>query len=157
MVCGRRAKAWFALAAALIIVGFVAFDGGLFMLRVAWAAVRNGPSALVIDSDRHDFGLVPRGPKLETRFRLTNAGGRRLLLHREDIDCPCLSSDRELTLAPGASHDLTATLHTDQFQGSIQSRIRYRTNDPRRPILELTMLAQVKPSDQELHELAAGR
>ena len=140
----RVRKIGLILAAVLAVVLFVTFTGGLVFLRATVAAIQNEPSALVIHSDRHDFGVVRHGKTYEARFQVTNVGGRRLILHQDDSDCSCLSSDPKLFLPPGASGELTATLRTAQFQGAIQSHIRYRTNDPRRPILDLVLIAQVE-------------
>lgn len=121
-------------------------SGGFDSLQRALAIARNEPSRVVVNSVSFDFGTVPSGPELQTQFQLTNAGGRRLILHREDGGCPCLSMTPELTLAPGASCELAATLETEQLRGPIQTQICYRTNDPQFPVLKFTLLANVVTS-----------
>ena len=144
-MASRRLKNKLAVVVATISLAIAVgwLSGGFMWLQVAIATARNEPSALIVDSAKYDFGTVPRGPTLQADFHVTNVGGRRLILNRESSDCSCLSSDPALLLAPGASHHLSATLQTHELRGPIQSRIRYRTNDPHQPILELTLIAQV--------------
>lgn len=49
---------------------------------VIFPAVAYSQPSIVFDTDRHDFGLVPRGDKLEHTFGFANRGNEELIIEK---------------------------------------------------------------------------
>lgn len=90
-----------------------------------------------------DLGRVPGERPLQAAWTVGNQGGRRLILARQASDCGCLSGDAEVIVAPGRRRDLHVTLDPRQFVGAIAVPVRYQTNDPRQPVVEFQVRAEV--------------
>jgi hypothetical protein len=99
---------------------------------------------LVLDRTRHDFGIVTAGATLKAEFVVTNAGGHRLILREGSRSCECVSGTfPKIIIPPGASKPLVAALETRKILGPAALEVRYWTNDPRTPVVTLTLLADV--------------
>jgi hypothetical protein len=144
--------------------GGIAF-GALFLVGTAlwllpvrarmahWVAGATGhlPENAVVSiaEIERDFGTVDAGGELPASFRVTNSGGRRLILLEKSRSCGCLATGRpEILVQPGQSVDLEITLKTGRLRGPIRKAVYYYTNDPKRPLLTLTMTAEVRPRPQ---------
>lgn len=99
----------------------------------------------VVEPAAWDFGRVAAGPSLQATFRVRNAGGRRLVLHRSESSCDCLAGvEAELLVEPGASRTITAQLRTEGASGAVSADLLLRTNDPERGTLRLSCRAYVE-------------
>jgi hypothetical protein len=114
------------------------------------SAVGNSPSdahrqspVITVEPAFHDLGKLTAGPPVETAFRVTNGGARRLILQKQSNSCGCLSADPEINVPPGHTRRIAASLHTAHLRGPVQIEITYRTNDPHCQKLKLTLLADV--------------
>ena len=65
------------------------------------------------------------------------------MLVREGSSCECVDGDSQLAVGPGQIQALVVAIDTRKTNGSVKMTVRYRTNDPRCPILVLTMLGTV--------------
>ena len=147
MVRSHRTKL-FKLAA--VAIGFPATYRLLWVLAgmSGWSLVTAGqdaaPVALVLDRPDHDFWDVEIGRTLEATFRITNRGGRRLVLQQLSSSCDCISIGfAEIIVPPGGNRELPIQLHAGSLPGSYRMEVRYRTNDPDRPVLTISLSAQV--------------
>lgn len=115
---------------------------------LADAAGRVPEEAVVsIEQVERDFGTVEAGGELPASFRVTNTGGRRLILLEKSRSCGCLAGGRpEILVPPGQSVELEIKLKTARLRGPIRKAVYYYTNDPKRPLLTLTLTAEVQPS-----------
>jgi hypothetical protein len=118
------------------------------MLILAWCGVgrAGGEADLVLDSAIHDFGPVEQGVFVRHVFRFRNAGDGDLKI--EDIRTPCgctaaLSSEK--TVVPGAEGAIGVSLDTAPFTGQKTKTVAVSTNDPARPVSELTVRVNVIP------------
>jgi len=119
----------------------------------AWLAARlqsvsAGGPAVTLASSRQDFGTVAQGARLQAKFLVKNAGGRRLILHERIKDC-CggeRTTPRVIVVAPGRSREVTAEVDTAPWYGQMLHVARFDTNDPQRPLLLLEVTAVVGPS-----------
>lgn len=71
------------------------------------------------------------------RFRLSNRGGRRLILSRLNPDCQCLDSSPPIVIPPGETYILD--LDISESEEAPVPTWRFLTNDPNRPRLTLTV------------------
>ena len=129
---------------------------GLVVLAIArlWAAPleRFVPAAdvsaepfVAVEPSAWDFGRAAPGQSLEACFRVSNHGGRRLILRRSDGSCDCLAThEAEILIEPGASRSIVAKLDNQGSAGVVCADLLLRTNDPRQPLLRLSCRAQVE-------------
>jgi hypothetical protein len=112
--------------------------------RFMHAADASGEPLVVVAPAEWDFGRAEPGRLLEARFRVTNRGGRRLVLHRSQESCDCLSTaEPDVLVEPGGSRVVTVQLDTRGKLGTVTADLLLKTNAPRRPILRLSCRAQV--------------
>ena len=103
--------------------------------------------ALVLKHSLQDFGAVSAGRKLSARFPIRNDGRRRLILREEFRNCSCLTGGKpEIIVAPGKTVELEVIMHTSQLSGAVRKLVRYRTNDPKLPMLTVRLVAEVEPA-----------
>jgi len=120
--------------------------GSHLSARLEVATVRDDrPPAMTVDRTEHDFGNVEDTSSVSVEFTVTNRGGRRLILSQRSRSCECVfGRPPEIVIPPGASRPLVAVLETDEIRGPVALTLRYWTNDPKHPNLDLVLLADVK-------------
>jgi hypothetical protein len=92
-----------------------------------------------------DFGRALAHRTLRKEFTLRNAGERELVIEKVTTTCGCTAAIAgETTLKPGRSTPLSVTLETREYRGHVERRVLVRSNDPRTPVLELTVSATVE-------------
>lgn len=93
------------------------------------------------------FGSVPDDRPLEHCFVIENKGDSPLLIDRVTGDCEgCLSISLETNaIAPGRSAIVEMTLDTGLLEGDFAKNLFLRTNDPKRPVLILSLWGTVVP------------
>lgn len=73
----------------------------------------------------------------EVQFRVENCGTRRLVLNELDCDCrPSKAS--QLVILPGTSRSISLNLQDSQVNEPDLS-VRYSTNDPNQPVIEIKL------------------
>jgi hypothetical protein len=104
----------------------------------------NAPKAN-FSSQFYHFGTVGRNKTLTQTFRITNSGGRPLIVRRV-----ATSSDKitytlpQTSIAPGETITLTATLKTPARPERVSETVSLVVNDPERPMRELRLGANVE-------------
>ena len=84
----------------------------------------------------HDFGEVREGVILKHHFPVHNTGNAELQIYPE-------FSRQPIVVAPGFGTDIVVTLPTADVRKA-QRVVRIRTNDPARPVVQLTVSAVVR-------------
>ena len=93
-----------------------------------------------IDNPAHDFGTMQRGTTLSHDFIFTNAGTAPLRLEVGRTSCKCTLGDvEERPLEPGESTDVRLEWVAKNPPGTFRQTAMVKTNDPRRPRVELTV------------------
>ncbi|NQT16870.1 MAG: DUF1573 domain-containing protein [Planctomycetes bacterium] len=137
------------LAVCLLLFAALCFGVRLPSLVLsAWAGTDHAGGRapkLVLPSLQRDLGTVRQGDVLRTTFRVTNAGGQRLVLHEQGRPC-CGQSDesRRIIVPPGRWTLLHVEIDTAQWFGQMEHTARYTTNDPQLTQLALKVTALVE-------------
>lgn len=92
-----------------------------------------------------DYGIVPKGDKLEWAFVVKNTGDADLQIIAAKPGCGCTVADFDKVIKPGATGKVTAHVDTTAFAGPIAKTVTLETNDPNTPTAQLTLHAIVKP------------
>jgi len=92
-----------------------------------------------------DYGVVPKGDKLEWAFVVKNTGDSDLQIIAAKPGCGCTVADFDKVIKPGATGKVTAHVDTTAFAGPISKSVTLETNDPNTPTAQLTLHAIVKP------------
>jgi uncharacterized protein DUF1573 len=92
-----------------------------------------------------DYGVVPKGDKLEWAFVVKNTGDADLEIIAAKPGCGCTVADFDKVIKPGETGKVTAHVDTTNFTGPIAKTVSLETNDPSTPSSTLTIHAVVKP------------
>lgn len=92
-----------------------------------------------------DYGVVPKGDKLEWAFLVKNTGNADLQIIAAKPGCGCTVADFDKLIKPGETGKVTAHVDTTNFAGPIAKSVTLETNDPSSPTSQLTIHAVVKP------------
>ncbi len=126
-----------------------ALGGGLAVWHLGWptevaaftaVTVEGEQPRAVLDKELHDFGPVDANSQQGHPFRVTNAGTAplRLLTRPEDSSCRCtIGSIEKGVLMPGESGAVTVRWNGKGHVHPFRESAVVRTNDPRRPRIEL--------------------
>jgi hypothetical protein len=99
-----------------------------------------------VEPDAFDFGRALPGRTLRKEFTLRNAGGAELVIQGVSTTCGCTAAIAgETRLRPGRSTPLSVSLQTRDYRGRVERRVLVRSNDPKTPLVELTVSATVVP------------
>jgi len=119
-----------------------AFSILLAMTLIAAAAA--GPQ-IVFEQESHNYGDVLYGKTVTAEFTFTNAGDKTLVIEKLRASCGCtkaLQGSREVP--PGAKSKIVAEFDTDGLSaGAKKKTISVHSNDPKRPVVTLNLLANV--------------
>lgn len=101
--------------------------------------------AIAVDTWQRDLGIISVGSAAEAEFTIRNVGSARLILQKIDSGCDCTSRrEPPLIIQPRCSRRISIPLNTDSPSGLQRVDVHFRTNDPRRPNLRLSCLADIK-------------
>lgn len=92
-----------------------------------------------------DYGVVPKGDKLDWSFLVKNTGNTDLQIIAAKPGCGCTVADFDKVIKPGETGKVTAHVDTTNFAGPIAKSVTVETNDPSNPTAQLTIHAVVKP------------
>jgi len=128
------------VAAALLLAGQPAAS--------AEPPAKTAPAPVIqVEPAAFDFGHALAHRTLRKEFTLRNAGERELVIEKVTTTCGCTAAIAgETTLKPGRSTPLSVTLETREYRGRVERRVLVRSNDPKTPVLELTVSATVEPA-----------
>jgi hypothetical protein len=104
----------------------------------------SGPH-ITFDKEVHDFGPVPYGATVEGEFVVKNTGEGTLIIKNIEADCGCTRTVvGSQELSQGGESRIVAKFETTGLKpGKKQKHVRVHSNDPARPNVELTLLADV--------------
>ena len=97
-----------------------------------------------VEPETFDFGKALPAKTLRKEFTLSNFGDAELVIENVSTTCGCtaaLASDTKL--APGSSTVLRVTLETRSYSGKLERQVLVRSNDPKTPLLTVTVSATV--------------
>lgn len=103
-----------------------------------------GPRLTIVEPIK-DFGVVPKGQKLDWSFEIRNTGTSDLEILAAKPGCGCTVADFDKIIKPGQSGKVTAHVDTSTFAGPIAKPVTLETNDASTPNAQLTIAATVKP------------
>jgi len=91
-----------------------------------------GAPEIAVDTLLYDGGTVLEGAVVSHTFVLTNVGDEPLIISTVSATCGCTATafPTPKELAPGASAELTASVNTRGFYGSVTKAVRIYSNDP---------------------------
>ncbi|MBV9496218.1 MAG: DUF1573 domain-containing protein [Acidobacteria bacterium] len=92
-----------------------------------------------------DYGVVPKGDKLDWSFVVKNTGNTDLQIIAAKPGCGCTVADFDKVIKPGETGKVNAHVDTTNFAGPIAKSVTVETNDPSNPTAQLTIHAVVKP------------
>lgn len=97
--------------------------------------------------EKHDYGDVPQGPKLEGTFEFTNTGENVLVIKNVTTSCGCTGAmvDEKKEFAPGEKGRVKFTFNTEGRSGSNTKTITVQSNDPVNPNKTLTLVCNIVP------------
>ena len=98
-----------------------------------------------VEPETFDFGKALPAKTLRKEFTLSNFGDAALMIENVSTTCGCtaaLASDTKL--APGSSTVLRVTLETRSYSGKLERQVLVRSNDPKTPLLTVTVSATVE-------------
>lgn len=159
------------LAGGIAFVGYSAFAAKQSHADSSQASpVRPEPGArLVIDREEAELGSMPVSDVRRAVFHLTNTGARPIVISQVRTSCMCTFAD--IFLPGGKSPEFNMAMHNDAatnawtgrlpagqtaavtityrpslmpVEGSITRNVKFATNDPRNPTVELSIHATVR-------------
>ena len=92
-----------------------------------------------------DFGVVPKGDKLDWAFVIKNTGNADLQIISARPGCGCTVAEWDKVIKPGETGKISAHVDTTNFSGPIAKGVTVESNDPSTPTSQLTIHAIVKP------------
>lgn len=109
--------------------------------QIVWAA---GPS-ISFDKETHDYGKVVYGDTVRDSFTVTNKGNQTLIIEKLDASCGCTKAVKGTSdVPPKGNSTIIAEFDTNGLrQGRKEKSIFVHSNDPQRPVVKLTLLADV--------------
>lgn len=123
----------------------------------------SGPPQVAVDRHSHNWGRVLPSSRLETTFRIENRGGRKLVLGEIKTSCGCTKPELvKSSLDFGEVIPLKIALNVPAALGTFRNFVVIQTNDPEKPVLELTLFAEawlgvnVVPQTIDVNRISAG-
>lgn len=108
------------------------------------AGAASAAPAISVMPPEIDFGRVEQQEAHSGEFVIRNQGDQPLKILDVSTSCGCTAaSPGKAELAPGESTKLEITFNSKDFQGPQHKTVTIRTNDPARPVVEVTVLADV--------------
>ncbi|MCX5863255.1 MAG: DUF1573 domain-containing protein [Deltaproteobacteria bacterium] len=109
--------------------------------QITWAA---GPS-IGFDKETLDYGKVLYGDKAKDSFTFSNNGNETLIIEKLNASCGCTKAIKGSNeVPPKGRSSITAEFDTNGLRpGRKEKSIFVHSNDPQRPVVKLTLLADV--------------
>lgn len=116
----------------------------ILLVSAGFAGAVHGQS-ISFDKEVHDYGKVMYGETVTEEFILTNSGDKILTIDKVEASCGCTKAIKGSSEVPpkGQTKIVAAFDTTDMKAGRKQKTVSVFSNDPKRPIVKLTLLADV--------------
>jgi len=100
---------------------------------------------ITFDKEVHDYGRVLYGDTVSDEFIVTNSGDQVLIIDKLEASCGCTKAIKGSSEVPpkGQTKIMAAFDTTGLRGGKKQKTIYVHSNDPERPVVKLTLLADV--------------
>ncbi len=110
----------------------------------AFIQAQAGP-VISFDSETHDYGKVKYGDTVTHKFIVTNTGDQTLTISKLGSSCGCTRAVKGAsTIPPNGKTEIVASFNTTGFRaGKKQKRVFVHSNDPKRPMVTLTITADI--------------
>lgn len=120
----------------VIVVGLI--------LTAATPILGAGPK-ISFEKEVHDYGRIRYGDTVTEEFVFTNAGDQTLIIEQLRASCGCTKAVKGSSeVAPSQSSKIVAAFDTTGLRaGKKEQSIFVHTNDPEKPVVKLTVLADV--------------
>lgn len=93
-----------------------------------------------------NLGKMLSGSFAEHRFAFRNEGDQLLLITDTKASCGCTQvTPSERNVPPGKSGEILVVFDSHWFSGMVEKHVEVHTNDPRNPVVTLTLEADVSP------------
>lgn len=109
---------------------------------ISWGTARPAPKA-VVPFTSFKFGDVYRGEVISQIFVIRNEGGADLQIKDFQGTCGCEVTRWDRVIPPGKEGTATLEVQTVSQSGEISKTATLHTNDPERPAIIFTLLANV--------------
>jgi hypothetical protein len=116
-----------------------------FLMAGPALAGRTGPK-ISFDKETLNYGRVTYGETVTEEFTVRNTGDQPLLIDKVQAGCGCTKAIKESSeVPPGGKTKIIASFDTNGFvsSGVKQKSVFVNSNDPERPEVKLTLLAEV--------------
>lgn len=91
-----------------------------------------------------DFGSIDEGKVVEFEFSYKNVGKSNLIIHKIKPGCGCTTVNSGINvIKPGDSTSFKASFRTNGYQGRVNKSITVYLNDPKSPVVTLSIVGVV--------------
>jgi hypothetical protein len=117
----------------------------LFLIMLSGPAVIAAGGSISFDKESHDYGRVLYGNSVKHQFVISNTGTQTLTIEKLHATCGCTRTMKGSSeIPPGGKTTLEAEFDTNGLRpGRKEKSIYVHSNDPIRPVVRLTLLADV--------------
>lgn len=122
------------------------------ILWIAGAAIwlnqrHSGPAVKLLSKTELFVGKVAAGQTVCGDLLIGNQGDCRIILNRNPSGCACESDSNvdPFIIAPLNVGRLHVNVTSPQASGPFTAHVSYQTNDPRLPVIPITLYGQVLP------------
>ena len=110
------------------------------LLSTYATATSHAAQQITIKNPVFDFGSVPQGQKVEHTYIIRNSGDKPLSIRSVRPSCGCTAAQVSTPLVqPGRITEIKVTFNSSHFNGAIRKTIVLETDDPKAPIMMLTL------------------
>jgi hypothetical protein len=125
------------------------FCSAMWVCLIAGLMVLSGQekaASIAFDNPEKDFGKVLQGETLKHVFRFSNKGSATLEILSVEPSCGCqAASPSAKKIQAGQSGQIEVSVDTAGLTGAIDKSVTIATNDPRRPLVTVSVRADVQP------------
>jgi len=119
----------------------------MLTLAVSATALAAPAPNLVVDRPVYDFAIITQGKKVTHSFVLKNKGTAPLHILRTRTSCGCtVAAASSQVILPGKRTEIRATFDSGNFSGNVEKTVFVETDDPRKPVFELTLRGSIEES-----------
>lgn len=126
---------------------------GIFVMFSAYAQetteeVKNGP-AMTFEEDKHDFGDIRQGDKVEHTFTFENTGNEPLIISNVQVTCGCTATEWPRDpIAPGEEASITIMFNSAGKMGR-QNKVVTIVSNAINPRNRVTIVTNVLPKEDD--------
>jgi len=126
---------------------------GIFIMFSAYAQeateeVKNGP-VMTFEEDKHDFGDIHQGDKVEHTFTFENTGNEPLTITNVQVTCGCTATEWPRDpIAPGEEASITIMFNSAGKMGR-QNKVITIVSNAVNPRNRVTIVTNVLPKEED--------